>query len=79
MKPTHFLLCPTCSRSVPAHTQENFCPNDGAKLLEACPSCAQPILTPFARFCAGCGFEFASLNPTPHHTHPQGPTAQEPS
>jgi predicted amidophosphoribosyltransferase len=61
---THFLLCPTCSRSVPASTAEKYCPNDGTKLLERCPCCDRPILTPFARFCAGCGQEFAKISST---------------
>ena len=42
----HFLLCPTCFRSVPASTAEKYCPNDGTKLLECCPCCERPILTP---------------------------------
>ena len=48
LTPTHFLLCPTCSRSVPASTAEKYCPNDSTKLLECCPCCERPILTSFA-------------------------------
>ncbi|MBC7645804.1 MAG: hypothetical protein H7095_01660 [Pseudopedobacter sp.] len=43
----HFLLYLICFRSVPASTAEKYCPNDGTKLLECCPCCERPILTPF--------------------------------
>jgi predicted amidophosphoribosyltransferase len=54
-----FRLCPRCGRAVPDSSGERFCPNDGERLLEACPKCGAGIRTPLARFCTACGFEFA--------------------
>jgi predicted amidophosphoribosyltransferase len=54
----HFRLCLCCFRAVPATTSEQYCINDGTPMLEACPSCATPITSPYARFCAACGLEF---------------------
>ncbi|MDB5046343.1 MAG: hypothetical protein JWQ08_2393 [Deinococcus sp.] len=53
-----YRLCPRCLRAVPGHSAEHFCVNDGEKLLDACPACHAPILSPYAQFCAGCGQRF---------------------
>ena len=52
-----YRLCPRCARAVPASSSEHYCVNDGTPLLESCPdpACDEPILSPYARFCAGCG------------------------
>jgi hypothetical protein len=63
-----YWLCVRCFRAVPATTREHYCINDGTHMLEACPSCATPIVSPYARYCAGCGLAFArALNETPDH------------
>ena len=48
-------LCPRCGRATPAEAGERFCPNDGQRMLNACPSCGAPIGTPFGRYCGACG------------------------
>ena len=58
MKEIWFHLCPKCARAVPSGEQENYCPNDGEKMLECCPVCEAKILNPDARYCNGCGLEF---------------------
>lgn len=50
-------LCPTCGRATPADLAEQHCPNDGSRLLTACPGCHAPITTPYARYCTNCGRE----------------------
>jgi hypothetical protein len=55
-----YRLCPRCARAVPATSSERYCINDGAWLLERCPLCGSSIVSPYARFCAGCGLEFAA-------------------
>ena len=57
----HYRLCPCCARAVPARSSERYCINDGTWLLEACPLCGTPITSPYARFCATCGLEFATV------------------
>lgn len=54
-----FRLCPRCGRAVPARSNERYCANDGAPLLEVCPVCRAHITNPYARHCARCGSEFA--------------------
>lgn len=56
-----YRLCPLCARAVPSRSGERFCLNDGHALLERCPRCQQSITSPYGRFCAGCGLEFAQL------------------
>jgi hypothetical protein len=56
-------LCPRCFRAVPEVSEEAYCPNDGAKLLAACPCCAAPITSPYCHFCVRCGCDFASSAP----------------
>ncbi len=51
----HYHLCPRCFRAVPEMAGEVYCPNDGTRLLTACPVCNAPILSPNARYCARCG------------------------
>ncbi len=52
-------LCPRCYRATPASVKEMYCPNEGTKLLTACPNCAAPISSPYNRFCAACGQGFS--------------------
>lgn len=54
-------LCPRCYRATPAGLHEVYCPNDGTKLLTACPNCATPITSPYSRFCVRCGHKFEGL------------------
>jgi hypothetical protein len=58
----HYRLCLCCFRAVPATSSERYCINDGSWLLERCPLCSAVITNPYARFCAGCGLEFAQAN-----------------
>ncbi len=48
-------LCPICGRATPAELAEKHCPNDGSRLLTACPTCNAAITTPYARYCTRCG------------------------
>jgi uncharacterized Zn finger protein (UPF0148 family) len=54
-------LCPTCLRATPALAGELFCPNDGARMLVACPACATPLTSPYARYCSACGTQLVAL------------------
>lgn len=60
LRVVRYRLCPRCERAVPADTEERYCINDGTWLLEHCPLCGAGITSPYARFCAGCGLEFAA-------------------
>jgi len=46
--------CPVCG-FLSTDEAEHFCPNDGEKLTEACPSCNAPLRYPLAEFCYACG------------------------
>lgn len=60
MKPlVSYRLCPSCFRAVPEAAGEVYCPNDGPRLLTACPACGAPILSPYGRFCVRCGRNLA--------------------
>lgn len=59
-KTLRYHLCLRCFRAVPATSNERYCINDGTHLLEACARCGATISSPYARFCAACGLEFAS-------------------
>jgi hypothetical protein len=59
-KALRYRLCVRCFRAVPATSGECYCINDGSPMLEACVLCATPITSPYARFCACCGLEFAT-------------------
>jgi hypothetical protein len=61
-EPATYRLCPRCLRAVPSASGEDFCSNDGQRLLEACPGCQRRITSPFARYCTGCGLEFRGLS-----------------
>ncbi|MCA9839709.1 MAG: zinc ribbon domain-containing protein [Trueperaceae bacterium] len=50
-----YLLCPKCQRALPSSSKERYCPNDGLKMLEACPHCDTAITSPYSRFCTNCG------------------------
>lgn len=54
-----FHLCVRCGRATPAAANEFYCPNDGSPLLVACPNCDSPVTSPYARYCPGCGHEYA--------------------
>jgi predicted RNA-binding Zn-ribbon protein involved in translation (DUF1610 family) len=54
-----YRLCPRCFRAVAEAAEESYCPNDGEKLLAACPRCEAPITSPYSHFCVKCGFDFA--------------------
>lgn len=58
MEEIFYRICPRCFRGVPAGSSEHYCTNDGTRLIEACPNCKAHISSPYARFCAECGFEF---------------------
>jgi hypothetical protein len=59
-----YRLCVRCFRAVPARSNEHYCINDGTPMLEACPLCGTAITSPYAKFCAACGLEFAdTTNP----------------
>lgn len=55
-----YRICPRCARAVATSTQEQFCSNDGERLLERCTNCQANITSPYARFCAVCGHLHAS-------------------
>jgi predicted amidophosphoribosyltransferase len=57
--PTTYQLCPRCFRAVPSSSEEHYCPNDGTRLLAACPHCQAAIVSPYARFCTTCGKSLA--------------------
>ncbi len=59
--PLRYRLCPRCARAVPHRSGERYCPNDGARLMDACPQCWSPITSPYARFCVRCGTDLMSL------------------
>jgi len=58
-----YRFCPRCCRAVPEASEEDYCPNDGAMLLNACPACQAPIASPYSCFCVKCGCDFASSVP----------------
>lgn len=53
--PVAYHLCPRCSRATPSAAGEDFCPNDGTRMLHVCPGCGAPITSPFAEYCTKCG------------------------
>lgn len=55
-----YRLCPQCQRAVLITSNEQYCVNDGARLLEACPACHAAINSPYARYCAGCSTKLLS-------------------
>jgi hypothetical protein len=57
-----YRLCPRCFRAVPKSSSEHYCINDGTWLLEGCPLCNTGITNPYARYCATCGLEFATVS-----------------
>ena len=59
-----YRLCPVCLRAVPLTSSEQFCVNDGTRLLDACPRCQAAFASPYTRFCAGCGLDLAQSTPT---------------
>lgn len=72
-----YALCPRCWRVVPARLGEQYCVNDGARLLSACLGCGRVITSPYGRYCAGCGQPYGGRHPdefpslhSPHRRHP---------
>ena len=60
----NYRLCPRCTRTVHASSNEHYCINDGSRMLEACPVCGTKINNPYARYCANCGSEMTGLEIT---------------
>jgi NMD protein affecting ribosome stability and mRNA decay len=60
----NYRLCPRCTRTVHASSYEHYCINDGSRMLEACPVCGTQITSPYARYCAACGFKMTGLEMT---------------
>lgn len=60
-----YRLCPQCFRAVSTEAEERYCANDGQALLERCPACQTEITSPYARYCVGCGLNFASVAARP--------------
>ena len=52
---TEFKICPACDYFCLKEEENTFCPYCGEKLLESCPVCGEPIVTPYANYCAKCG------------------------
>lgn len=50
-----YAICPQCGRAVPSRAGEQFCLNDGQRLVVACPACGAAIGSPYARHCGQCG------------------------
>ncbi len=58
MKTVAYRLCPRCFRAVPLGSREQYCPNDGERLLTACRECGADISSPYAHYCVRCGQGF---------------------
>jgi hypothetical protein len=71
-----FRLCPVCARAVPIESQEHYCINDGARMLECCPKCQAGIHSPYTRHCSSCGFDFHTASSV--ETRPDTSPALEP-
>ena len=71
---TRYRICPTCERSASIESDEQFCVNDGAKMLEECPRCKALIKIAGAKFCAACGFQYKTAPGTANEASP--PAAQ---
>ena len=50
-----YLLCPKCQRKLPVASKERYCPNDGSRMLRACPQCNASITSPYSSYCTKCG------------------------
>ena len=57
----NYRLCPRCTRTVHASSNEQYCINDGSRMLEGCPVCGTKIGSPYARYCTNCGCEMTGL------------------
>ena len=53
-----FKLCPCCGNFAGFGENERYCIVCGEKLIEACPSCREPIFYPTAKFCPVCGEKY---------------------
>lgn len=70
--PLTYHLCPKCGRATPSALGERHCPNDGRRLLSACPKCRAAITTPYARYCTRCGEDLLSRAPSQERSHAEG-------
>ncbi|WP_425556218.1 double zinc ribbon domain-containing protein [Deinococcus rubellus] len=57
-------MCPHCGRAGPTSSGERYCPNDGTRLLDACPNCRAAITSPYARHCMRSGLALCYLPAT---------------
>jgi predicted RNA-binding Zn-ribbon protein involved in translation (DUF1610 family) len=74
-----FRLCPVCTRAVPIESQEHYCINDGARMLERCPKCQAGIHSPYTRHCSSCGFDFHTASSFESHAStPSTPLEAQP-
>lgn len=51
----HYKLCLQCGNFSHSTEEQIFCMLCGAKLVEKCPCCQEPIYYPTAKFCPACG------------------------
>lgn len=56
-----YKLCSVCGNFVSLSEKDQFCVICGAKLIDECPNCREPILYPVARFCPSCGQRLVKL------------------
>ncbi len=50
-----YKLCPSCGYFVGFAEAQSYCMICGARLIEGCPDCLEPIIYPVAKFCPVCG------------------------
>ena len=55
-----YRLCGQCGNFSDVSEGHTFCILCGAKLMEECPRCKEPIIYPTARFCPACGERLVS-------------------
>ncbi len=55
-----YRLCPFCGVSEELSSGEIYCRRCGAKMIQRCTECNEPIYYPTARFCPSCGQEYRS-------------------
>jgi hypothetical protein len=71
----NYRLCPHCTRTVHASSNEQYCINDGNRMLEACPVCDSKINSPYACYCTNCGCDMGGTQtgfvlPEPNTSYP---------
>ncbi len=50
-----YRLCPECGNFAHLSLGQIYCVNCGAKMIDRCFRCGEPIIYPTARFCPICG------------------------